>query len=308
MAIFYNTDTLPAFKDAVITIGTFDGVHMGHKVILQQIVKHAKEAGGESILITFEPHPRKLIAPDQPLKILTPLEQKLQLVLNEGVDHVVVAPFTQAFAGLSAEAYIKDFLVAKFKPKAIVIGYDHRFGHDRAGDIDLLKKYAATHSYTVYEIPAQLIEEAAVSSTKIRNAIQAGHVSEATQMLGRHYSITGTVISGAKLGRTIGFPTANVQPQDADQLIPEKGVYAIQLQWKGQAYNGMLNIGNRPTVSNELTLHIEAHLFDFNEDIYNEMVEIIFVQRLRDEVKFPSLDALKEQLQKDKAAAMHALL
>ncbi|HEY1031252.1 MAG TPA: bifunctional riboflavin kinase/FAD synthetase [Flavipsychrobacter sp.] len=308
MAIFYNTDTLPAFKDAVITIGTFDGVHMGHKVILQQIVKHAKEAGGESILITFEPHPRKLIAPDQPLKILTPLEQKLQLVLNEGVDHVVVAPFTQAFAGLSAEAYIKDFLVAKFKPKAIVIGYDHRFGHDRAGDIDLLKKYAATHSYTVYEIPAQLIEEAAVSSTKIRNAIQAGHVSEATQMLGRHYSITGTVISGAKLGRTIGFPTANVQPQDADQLIPEKGVYAVQLQWKGQAYNGMLNIGNRPTVSNELILHIEAHLFDFNEDIYNEMVEIIFVQRLRDEVKFPSLDALKEQLQKDKAAAMHALL
>lgn len=308
MGIFYNTDTLPAFKDAVITIGTFDGVHMGHKVILQQIVKHAKEAGGESILITFEPHPRKLIAPDQPLKILTPLEQKLQLVLNEGVDHVVVAPFTQAFAGLSAEAYIKDFLVAKFKPKAIVIGYDHRFGHDRAGDIDLLKKYAATHSYTVYEIPAQLIEEAAVSSTKIRNAIQAGHVSEATQMLGRHYSIAGTVISGAKLGRTIGFPTANVQPQDADQLIPEKGVYAIQLQWKGQAYNGMLNIGNRPTVSNELTLHIEAHLFDFNEDIYNEMVEIIFVQRLRDEVKFPSLDALKEQLQKDKAAAMHALL
>lgn len=308
MGIFYNTDTLPAFKDAVITIGTFDGVHMGHKVILQQIVKHAKEAGGESILITFEPHPRKLIAPDQPLKILTPLEQKLQLVLNEGVDHVVVAPFTQAFAGLSAEAYIKDFLVAKFKPKAIVIGYDHRFGHDRAGDIDLLKKYAATHSYTVYEIPAQLIEEAAVSSTKIRNAIQAGHVSEATQMLGRHYSITGTVISGAKLGRTIGFPTANVQPQDADQLIPEKGVYAVQLQWKGQAYNGMLNIGNRPTVSNELTLHIEAHLFDFNEDIYNEMVEIIFVQRLRDEVKFPSLDALKEQLQKDKAAAMHALL
>jgi riboflavin kinase/FMN adenylyltransferase len=308
MAIFYNTDTLPAFKDAVITIGTFDGVHMGHKVILQQIVKHAKEAGGESILITFEPHPRKLIAPDQPLKILTPLEQKLQLVLNEGVDHVVVAPFTQAFADLSAEAYIKDFLVAKFKPKAIVIGYDHRFGHDRAGDISLLKKYAATHGYTVYEIPAQLIEEAAVSSTKIRNAIQAGHVSEATQMLGRYYSITGTVIPGARLGRTIGFPTANVQPLDAAQLIPEKGVYAIQLQWKDQGYNGMLNIGNRPTVSNELTLHIEAHLFDFSEDIYDETVEIIFVQRLRDEVKFPSLDALKEQLQKDKAAAMHALL
>ncbi len=308
MAIFYNTDTLPAFKDAVITIGTFDGVHMGHKVILQQIVKHAKEAGGESILITFEPHPRKLIAPDQPLKILTPLEQKLQLVLNEGVDHVVVAPFTQAFADLSAEAYIKDFLVAKFKPQAIVIGYDHRFGHDRAGDISLLKKHAATHGYTVYEIPAQLIEEAAVSSTKIRNAIQAGHVSEATQMLGRHYSITGTVIPGARLGRTIGFPTANVQPLDADQLIPEKGVYAIQLQWKDQGYNGMLNIGNRPTVSNELTLHIEAHLFDFSEDIYDETVEIIFVQRLRDEVKFPSLDALKDQLQKDKAAAMHALL
>lgn len=308
MAIFYNTDTLPAFKDAVITIGTFDGVHMGHKVILQQIVKHAKEAGGESILITFEPHPRKLIAPGQPLKILTPLEQKLQLVLNEGVDHVVVAPFTQAFADLSAEAYIKDFLVAKFKPKAIVIGYDHRFGHDRAGDISLLKQHAATHGYTVYEIPAQLIEEAAVSSTKIRNAIQAGHVSEATQMLGRHYSITGTVIPGARLGRTIGFPTANVQPQDADQLIPEKGVYAIQLQWKDQGYNGMLNIGNRPTVSSELTLHIEAHLFDFSEDIYDETVEIIFVQRLRDEVKFPSLDALKDQLQKDKAAAMHALL
>lgn len=303
MAVHFNTGSLPAFRNTVITIGTFDGVHLGHKAILQEVVKHATEINGESVLITFEPHPRKLIFPNQPLKLLTPLKDKIALLTSEGIEHIVVAPFTRDFSNLTADQYIEDFLVKNFHPHSIVIGYDHHFGYDRTGNIDLLKKYADKFGYKVYEISAQLIDEAAVSSTKIREALNAGHVSEAAHMLGRNYSLKGHVIGGAKLGRTIGYPTANIQPGDVEQLIPANGVYAIRAVSNGETYNGMLNIGFRPTVTKEIHLHIEAHLFDFNKDIYEQQLEILFIDRLRDEQKFPSIDALKDQLHKDKEEA-----
>lgn len=307
MAVFYNTEELKSFNNTVITIGTFDGVHLGHLTILQQVVAHAKELGGESIVLTFEPHPRKLLFPDQPIRIITPLEEKIKLITQAGIDHVFVVPFTTSFAALSAEAYIKDFLVKYLHPKGIVIGYDHQFGHDRAGNIKLLQAYENELGFRVYEIPAKQIEEAAVSSTKIRNSLTAGNVTDANKMLGRQYSLKGTVVSGAQLGRTLGFPTANVKPKDPEQIIPGNGVYAIKATVGTETFYGMINIGIRPTVSNELSLHIEAHLFDFNKDIYNQEIEIVFAERLRDEQRFPSLDALKEQLGNDAVNAKKAL-
>lgn len=307
MAVFFNTDELPAFRNAVITIGTFDGVHLGHKTILKEVVEHAKAANGESVLLTFEPHPRKLIFPNVPLKLLTPLSEKIELISRGGIEHIVVVPFTRDFSNLTAEEYIKDFLVKKFKPEGIVIGYDHHFGYDRTGNINLLKKFSDEYGYKVFEISAQLIDEAAVSSTKIRTALEKGHVAEAATMLGRHYSLSGHVTGGAKLGRTIGYPTANLLPEDTEQLIPANGVYAILANWNGQTFKGMLNIGFRPTVTKDVVLHIEAHLFDFDKDIYDQKLELVFVERLRDEQKFPSVDSLKEQLNQDKEAAKRIL-
>jgi len=307
MAVYYDIDRLPEFKNAVITIGTFDGVHLGHKAILNEVVKHARNIGGESILLTFEPHPRKLLYPDQPLKLLTPLSEKIELITAEGIQNIVVVPFTKEFSNLTAAEYIEQFLVEKFHPKDIVIGYDHRFGHDRTGNIDLLRSYAVKHNFEVFEISAQLIDEAAVSSTKIRQALIDGYVADAHHMLGRSYFLSGTVVAGAKLGRTINFPTANIHPQDKEQLIPANGVYAITAAIDDATYKGMLNIGHRPTVSNDIALHIEAHLFDFNEDIYGRDITIAFIERLRDEVKFNSLDELKAQLAKDKENSIKVL-
>lgn len=307
MAVHFNIEGLPEFKKAVLTIGTFDGVHLGHKAILHEVVKHAHEVNGESVLITFEPHPRKLIFPNQQLKLLTPLREKIELVSEEGIAHIVVVPFTRDFSNLTADQYIEDFLVKHFHPESIVIGYDHHFGYDRTGNIDLLKKYADKFGYRVFEISAQLIDQAAVSSTKIREALTDGRVADAAHMLGRHYSLNGSVTGGAKLGRTIGYPTANLLPEDPEQLVPANGVYAIHARWNDTSYNGMLNIGHRPTVEKDVKLHIEAHLFDFDNDIYDEQLEILFIARLRDEQKFPSLDALKEQLHRDKESAKKIL-
>lgn len=304
MAIYYNINHLPAFSNAVITIGTFDGVHLGHRAILDEVVKHTKEVKGESVLLTFEPHPRKILFPDKPLKLLTPLDKKLELITEASIQHIVVVPFTKEFATLTAREYISDFIVKLFKPESIVLGYDHHFGHDRSGNIQLLKDLQPQYGYNIFEIPAQLIDEAAVSSTKIRNALAEGLVQEAADMMGHNYTLIGTVIKGAQLGRSIGYPTANIQPGDTDQLIPERGVYAIRIKHGNQLYKGMLNIGYRPTVSSNRELHIEANIFDFNTDVYGQQLEIIFIARLRDEQKFSSLDALKEQLAKDKETAL----
>ena len=300
MAVFTHIEGLPTFHNAVLTVGTFDGVHEGHLTILKKVTDRAAEVNGTSVLLTFEPHPRKLLFPNQPLGIITPLEQKLQLVTEAGIQHIVVVPFTREFAALSAEEYIEQFLVGVFHPHSIIIGYDHRFGHDRTGDFRLLEQFAPRYGYELLEIPAQLIDEAAVSSTKIRNALTEGRVADAAHMLGRPYSLPGTVVHGNKLGRTIGYPTANLQPNDADQIIPGNGIYAILATWNGQQYKGMMSIGFNPTVTDKKELRIEANLFDFDHDIYGQPLEIFFISRLRDEQKFASLDELIAQLHKDK--------
>jgi riboflavin kinase/FMN adenylyltransferase len=300
MAVFFDIQNLPDFKNAVLTIGTFDGVHQGHKAILQEVVKHAQQVKGESVLLTFEPHPRKLLFPDQPLGIITPLRKKLQLITAAGIEHIVVVPFTREFASMSAQEYIERFLVGIFHPKSIVIGYDHRFGHDRKGDLKLLEQCEQQGGYELMEIPAQLIDDAAVSSTKIRHAITEGRMEDASHMLGRNYSLTGTVIHGSKLGRTIGYPTANIKPEDPEQIIPAIGIYAIQAMHNGTVYNGMLSIGYNPTVTDTKDIKIEANLFDLDDDLYGAALEISFVKRLRDEMKFDSIEALKQQLHKDK--------
>lgn len=307
MAVFYDITKLPAFHNAVITIGTFDGVHQGHRAILEELKRLAAERNGESVVLTFEPHPRKLLFPQQSLKLLTPLAKKVALIHEAGIQHVVVIPFTKEFANLNATEYIEQFLVKNFHPDCIIIGYDHKFGHDRTGDISLLKQYAGKFHYHVDEIPAQLIDAAAVSSTKIRKALNDGHVAEATHMLGRPYTIEGTVIAGAQRGRTIGYPTANIKPADPEQLIPANGVYAVRVRHKDVWLNGMLNIGFNPTVTDEKVRHIEVNLFDFDADIYNETLEVAFISKLRDEKKFGSLDELKSALHNDKTNALFQL-
>jgi riboflavin kinase / FMN adenylyltransferase len=303
MAVFYNTDRLPVFNKAVITIGTFDGVHKGHKTILKEVVSHAVTAGGESVLLTFDPHPRKVIFPQQTIAIITPLQDKLQLITDIGIEHIVVVPFDESFAGLSATEYIEQFLIKNFNPHSIVIGYDHRYGHDRTGDINLLKQYGAIHNFEVVEIPAQLIANAAVSSTKIRNAIIVGNIEEANDMLGRQYSFTGRVVHGNKLGRTLGYPTANLDPIDPEQVLPHTGIFAVTVVVEGDNYNGMISIGYNPTVTDTKTIKIEVNIFDFDMDIYDKFIDVTFLKKLRDEQKFDSLAALVHQLHADKVAA-----
>ena len=307
MAVYYNINTVPEFTNAVITIGTFDGVHEGHKVILRKVADCAREVGGESILITFEPHPRKLLFPEKPLGIITPLAEKIAFAQASGIQHIVVAPFTREFSALSAHEYIAQFLVRVFHPHTIIIGYDHRFGQDRTGGIELLARYAPDYGYKLIEIPAQLIDEAAVSSTKIRTAIREGNMQLAAHMLGRPYGVTGTVAHGNKLGRTIGYPTANLSPTEPDQLLPGNGIYAILATFNGRTHKGMASIGYNPTVTDKKELRIEGNLFDFAADIYGETITFHFIKRLRDEQKFDSLAALTHQLHLDKENTMACL-
>ncbi len=307
MAVYRSIDNLPEFENPIITIGTFDGVHAGHKVILDKVVAHANDNNKSSVLVTFDPHPRKLIFPEETIDILTPLNEKLELITATGIEHVVVVPFTKEFAQLSAQEYISDFLVKKLKPSTIIIGYDHHFGNDRKGNIELLQKMKAEYGFGVIEIEAQLIQEAAISSTKIRTAIAYGNIEEAAKMLNRNYSVTGIVQRGQQLGRKLNYPTANISPLNKEQLLPANGVYAIYGHYDKARYSGMLNIGIRPTIDNDKTLHIEAHLFDFNQEIYNEQLKVEFVKRIRDEVKFDSIDALKAQLDKDAISAKDVL-
>ncbi len=307
MGVYYQTENLPAFRNPVITIGTFDGVHKGHQKILSAVKNKALQTDGESIVITFHPHPRKLLFPDQQLQLLTPLEEKILLLQEEGIHHIVVVPFTKAFSALSAKEYVAEFLVAQFHPQCIVIGYDHHFGNDRSGNIELLHSLKNELNFEVEELPAQLIQEAAISSTKIRKSLSDGDVQAAAEMLGRNYSLQGTVVKGAQLGRTIGYPTANILPHSEDQLIPADGVYAVKVLHENDWLDGMMNIGFKPSVSSAKMRTLEVHLFDFDADIYNHSLEIHFIKRLRAEQKFDSLQSLQNQLEKDAMAAKAAL-
>jgi riboflavin kinase/FMN adenylyltransferase len=307
MAVFYDTGSLPRFDRAVVTIGTFDGVHAGHKTILEEVVAHARSVGGESVLVTFDPHPRKVLFPGQPLGIITPLYKKLELIQGIGIQHIVVVPFTHEFAGLSAQQYIADFLVRLFSPHSIIIGYDHRFGHDRTGNIALLQQMAPVYQFEVVEIAAKLIEEAAVSSTKIRNAVVAGNIEDANSMLGRQFSFSGKVVHGKKLGRTIGYPTTNLQLTDEEQVLPGNGVYTVIVSYANELYGGMMSIGLNPTVTESSDLKIEVNIFDFDKDIYDEEIEVFVLSKLRNEFKFNNLNDLVSRLAEDKKQSVAIL-
>ena len=310
MEVYKNIDTLPEFKNAVITIGTFDGVHLGHKQIIKQLLKEAGEIDGTPVLVTFYPHPKQVIASTQkPISILNSPEEKYELLHDAGIPNIVVVPFTKDFAEQPADSYIKDFLIEKFHPHTIIIGYDHRFGKGRAGDYRLLENEAVKFGYTVKEIPEHVLQNVTISSTKIREALLSGDIETANEFLGYNYFFSGLVIEGNKLGRTIGYPTANLQVADEQKLIPANGVYAVEVKVEGfdVIYKGMMNIGIRPTVDGT-TRVTEVNIFDFDETIYGKTVKVSLVKRLRSEVKFNGLDALKEQLTKDKVDAIAALL
>jgi riboflavin kinase/FMN adenylyltransferase len=308
MRIFNSTDQLPEFTNTVFTQGTFDGVHLGHQKILKRLKDESIKAGGESVLLTFWPHPRLFLFPDDnQLKLLQTLDEKLEQLEKAGVDNVVVLPFTKEFSQMLPEEFIKDFLVNSLNVHTAIIGYDHRFGSNREGDINLLKSYEAQYNYTVLEIGPEDIDDITISSTKIRNSLLSGDVDTANAYLGRPYSFSGKVVHGKKLGRTIGYPTANLDINHPNKLIPAIGVYAVQCKVEGQVFGGMMNIGNNPTVPGK-DFSVEVNIFDFSADIYDKVVEIFVVARLRDEKKFGNLEELALILQLDKKNALEKIL
>lgn len=297
---------LPPFKNAVITIGTFDGVHVGHQQIIELLKQEAARLQGETIIITFHPHPRKIVAKDGgQIRILNTLPEKIELLDKIGVAHVVVVPFSNEFALQSAEDYIRNFLVKNFHPKTIIIGYDHRFGNNRLGDYHLLEDMGETMNYSVKEIPEQVLNEVIVSSTKIREALLKSDVATANKFLGYPYFFSGMVVEGNKLGRTIGYPTANLKIEPEEKLIPGNGVYAVEVTLKKNNTNftGMMNIGVRPTINGTQRV-VEVNIFNFDEDIYGQELRVYVKQYLRGEVKFNGLDQLKLQLAEDKKQAL----
>jgi riboflavin kinase/FMN adenylyltransferase len=316
MKVYYSTDTIPAFKNAVVTIGTFDGVHSGHRHILEQLKQEATRIGGETVIITFHPHPRKVITHGQPVKLINTIEEKIELLDKNGIDNLVVVPFTEAFAQQTPEAYIEKFLVEKFHPHTVIIGYDHRFGKDRKGDYKLLEKYSAQLGFSLMEIPAHVINNNTVSSTRIREAISKDDMDTANTLLGYDFFFEGTVVDGNKLGRTLGYPTANLRIENEEKLIPGDGIYAVEASIvnrqpaignkNNSRLKGMMSIGIRPTIGGTDRV-IEVNIFDFNENIYGATLRVYVKKYLRSEVKFNSLDALKEQLAKDKEDTLRVL-
>lgn len=294
-------------RSAVVTSGTFDGVHVGHQKILGRLKELARETGGESVVVTFWPHPRFVLHPeDSSLKLLSTFEEKAALFDALGVDHLVRIPFTRSFSRLSSDEFIRKILVEKIGTRYLVIGYDHRFGKNREGSFDYLKAHAHEYGFEVEEIPRQDVDHIGVSSTKIRKALSEGDTHAANEYLGRPYNIQGEVTYGNKVGRSIGFPTANLQITASYKLVPADGVYAVKAQVQGKEYQGMMNIGFRPTVDGKFR-QLEVHLFDFDQTIYGEMMNVLIIGHIRKEVKFDNVESLKAQLEQDKRAALQIL-
>ncbi|MEP6596051.1 MAG: bifunctional riboflavin kinase/FAD synthetase [Ginsengibacter sp.] len=317
MQVHREINQLLSFKNAVITIGTFDGVHTGHLQIFKQLKQEAALVNGESVIITFHPHPRMVLSQPQqsenktstPVSLLNTLDEKVELIEHQNIDHLVIVPFTLEFSLLTAEAYIKNFLVDKFHPHTIIIGYDHHFGKQRQGNYKLLEAYADQLNYIVKEIPEHVINHIAISSTKIREALLNADIEAAHEFLGYQYFFEGTVIEGDKIGRSLGYPTANIKVNDEHKLIPARGVYVVELQIvnsQSPFLKGMMNIGYRPTIGGTKKM-IEVNIFDFNKEIYGERIRIFIKKYLRREQKFEGLEALKTQLSIDKAFAIKIL-
>jgi riboflavin kinase / FMN adenylyltransferase len=300
MKIYHHIHEFKRLSNAIVTIGSFDGVHKGHQKILQRLVELAQDTKGETVVMTFWPHPRAVLSPERnDLKLLSTIEEKTELLSRYGIDHLLIIPFSKEFSEISPEDFISSILINTIGTKKLVVGYDHRFGKDRAGDFELLEDKSKEYNFEVEEISREDVKNIGVSSSIIREALLKGDIKTATEYLGRPYELSGKVAEGRKLGRTIGFPTANIEPSDSCKLIPADGVYAVLVEAGKQIHKGMMNIGMRPTVNGH-SRKIEVNIFNFSKDIYNESLVAHFIERLRDEEKFAGLDELKSQLYKDK--------
>lgn len=296
-----NTKDFRIEKPTIVTIGTFDGVHLGHQKILNRLRQLKEIHGLQTLVLTFDPHPRKILFPQQTdLKLITLVDEKLALLDNYGVDITVVYPFDKDFSGIDAQEYISDILVKSLKVKHLVIGYDHKFGKNRSGDISVLRQFADKYGYTVEEINALDIDNIAISSSKIRHALENGDIDLANNFLGHRFFICAAVIHGKQLGRTIGYPTANLLIESGDKLIPKIGVYFVEVEFENKKFYGMMNIGYNPTTDTDMTLKIEVHIFDLHEDIYGKKIRVNFIKYLRDEKKFNNLEELTTELHEDK--------
>ena len=298
--------TFTSEKPTVITIGTFDGVHLGHQKIIKRVVETAHKNGLLATVFTFFPHPRMIVQHDQQLKLIHTLTEKKQFLQSLGVDLLIVQPFNEAFANLSAEAFVSELLVKHLRVQKVIIGYDHHFGKNRTANIDNMRLFGEQYGFSVEEIPVQEVDEVSVSSTKIRQALNEGRVEIAEHYLGVPYSFIGKVVHGLKLGRTIGFPTANLQVEASYKLIPKDGVYVVYSLIEGRKVYGMMSIGKNPTIQGK-GASIEVYFFDFNQDLYGQDLTIYFVKYLREERKFSSVSLLKKQIQDDETAARKAI-
>lgn len=306
MNVYYGIQEFRKLSFAVVTSGTFDGVHLGHQKILSRLKEVCATIGGESVLITFHPHPRMVIQGAKDLQLLTTIEEKITLLEANGVQHLLIIPFNREFSELSSEEFIHKILIDTIGTKKLVIGYDHRFGKNREGGFDYLQTNAQRYGFEIEEIPRQDLDHVTVSSSKIRKSLLEGDVHLADEFLGRPYSLTGTIVKGKQLGRTIGYPTANIQIPEEYKLVPANGVYAVQVLYQGQSYGGMLNIGTRPTVDGTFRT-IEVNIFEFDKEIYGEKLTVQFVQKIRNEQKFNGITELKAQLVVDKIVALDIL-
>ncbi len=299
MKVYRSLSEFTPLKNAVVTSGTFDGVHLGHKKIISRLLETAKEKNGESVVITYWPHPRLIVSPgNDNLRLLSNLDEKIELLHELGVEHLLVLPFTREFSELTSEKFVEDILISSIGTKTLVIGYDHRFGKNREGGFDYLKKNSERFKIDIVEIPRQEIENLTISSTKIRKALQIGSIRVANELLGRYYSFQGLVKKGRQLGRTIGFPTANVNVSKKYKLIPELGVYAVKVILRNKIFKGVMNIGNRPTVDG-IGITQEVHILDFEDDIYGENLKVEVVDFIRPEMKFDGVNELIEQIKLD---------
>lgn len=307
MKVYHGVAEFEAPEFPIITTGTFDGVHTGHLDILNRLTHLAKQHNGESVVVSFYPHPRKVLNPDADIKLITTLDEKITQLERAGIDHFVIIEFTKEFSRLSSLNFVRDVLVKQLNAKMLVIGYDHQFGRNREGSIQDLQEYATTYDFSIEQIQAKTFEDINISSTKIRKALAAGNMQTALQYLGYHYSLTGKVAHGQKIGQSIGYPTANVEVVDTQKVIPGNGVYAVNVSVKGNTYGGMLNIGTNPTVSNAEKQKIEVHIFDFNQDLYGQEITVTFIDRIRSEQKFEGIEELKNQLTADMETAQKML-
>jgi riboflavin kinase/FMN adenylyltransferase len=303
MQVHYGFESYKNIKNPIVTVGTFDGVHFGHQKIIQRLQKIAKKNNGESVLLTFDPHPRKILLNDQGLKLIHTINEKINILENLGLDHLVIYPFTLEFSKFSAKRYIDELLIQKLGTHTLVIGYDHHFGNDREGNIDLLKKYEKSNPFYLEEIKAHEIEEIKISSTKVRSAIEKGNIHLVNDYCGHFYEFSGEVVHGNGIGKTIGTPTANIKLNSNEKIIPLDGVYAVICQIKDANYKGIMNIGFKPTVDEGQKRTVEIHLFDYEKDIYGQDLRTKVIERIRDEVKFNSLKELKSQILKDNEKA-----